>query len=78
MSYQREEMPDDLCVGDVDPASELAHVYLGGVVELPEKSRKSEGETGNRKKRTNDESNEKIRKNAACVYNETDWGAVGM
>lgn len=41
-------MPDDLCVGDVDPAGELAHGYLGGVVELPEKNKK-EGSSGERK-----------------------------
>ena len=45
-AYQREEMPDDFCVGDVDPAGELAHGYLGGVVELPGKTKSSKRRGG--------------------------------
>lgn len=33
-TYQGEEVPDDLRVGDVDPSSQLAHCNLGAVVEL--------------------------------------------
>lgn len=33
-AHQGIQMPDDFRVGDVDPASQLAHGYLRGVVEL--------------------------------------------
>lgn len=39
-------MPHDLCVGDIDPAGELVHGYLGGVVELFFQKRARQGYAG--------------------------------